>query len=128
LNFFPAISWGLCTGTKGEKMVIFGFSTGTKSEFRIFEEKNFNFSLLLPVLNPKITTFRPLVPVQSPQEKIQKNFFFGYLYRSKYLTFGPKKFLKNFLAAFGTWYYLQKNFLKTKVVPCTKYGVFWFFS
>jgi hypothetical protein len=37
-EFFSSISWGLCTGTKGEKVVLFGFSTGTKDEFRIFEE------------------------------------------------------------------------------------------
>jgi hypothetical protein len=58
----------------------------------------------------------PLVPVQRPQEIDEKNskqVFFGYLYLSKYLNFGPKKFLKNFGAAFGTWYYIQKNFFKT---------------
>jgi hypothetical protein len=79
-EFFSSISWGLCIGTKGEKVVIFGFSTGTKDEFRIFEELNFNFSLLVSVLNTKITTFSPLVPVQSPQEideKIQKKLFLG---------------------------------------------------
>jgi hypothetical protein len=37
-EFFSSISWGLCTGTKGEKVVINGFSTGTKDKFRIFEE------------------------------------------------------------------------------------------
>jgi hypothetical protein len=46
---------------------------GTKDEFRIFEEENFNFSLLVPVLNPKITTFSPLVPVQSLQKIEEKN-------------------------------------------------------
>jgi hypothetical protein len=46
----------------------------------------------------------PLVPVQSHQE-IEETLFLDL-----------KKFLKNLLAAFGTWYYLQKN-LKTKVVP-----------
>jgi hypothetical protein len=48
-------------------------------EFRIFEEGKFNFSPLAPVLNPKITTFSPLVPVQRPQEikeKISKKVFF----------------------------------------------------
>jgi hypothetical protein len=33
-EFFSSISRGLSTGTKGEKEVLFGFSTGTKSEFR----------------------------------------------------------------------------------------------
>jgi hypothetical protein len=37
-NFFTSVSWGLCTGTKYEKVVLFVFSTGTKGEFRIFEE------------------------------------------------------------------------------------------
>jgi hypothetical protein len=31
LNFFSLISWRLCTSTKGEKVVLFGLSTGTKS-------------------------------------------------------------------------------------------------
>jgi hypothetical protein len=31
-EFFSLISWGLCTGTKSEKVVIFGFNTGTKTE------------------------------------------------------------------------------------------------
>jgi hypothetical protein len=47
-EFFSSISWGLCAGTKCEKVVLFGFwSTGTKGEFRIFEEQKFNFSLLV---------------------------------------------------------------------------------
>jgi hypothetical protein len=57
--------------------------------------------------NPKSNTFSHLVPVQRPQEvdeKYSKKVFFGYLYRSKCLIFEPKKFLKNFGAAFGTWY------------------------
>jgi hypothetical protein len=61
--------------------------------------------------------------IQSPQEIEEKNskkVLFGYLYRSKYIIFGPKKCLKNYLAAFGTWCYLQKFFLKTRVVPGTK--------
>jgi hypothetical protein len=37
-EFFSSISWGLCTGTKGKKVVLFGFSTSTKGESRIFEE------------------------------------------------------------------------------------------
>jgi hypothetical protein len=31
-EYFSSISWGLCTGIKGEKVVIFGLSTGTKTE------------------------------------------------------------------------------------------------
>jgi hypothetical protein len=38
-------------------VVLFGLSTGTKDEFRIFEEYKFNSSPLVPVLNPKSTTF-----------------------------------------------------------------------
>jgi hypothetical protein len=99
-------------------VVLFGFSTGTKCEtleFLILQYSN--ISLLVPVLNPKSTTFSPLVPVQRPQEideKKSKKSFFGYLYRSKYLIFGPKKFLKNFGAAFGTWYHLRKNLGSTR--------------
>jgi hypothetical protein len=59
---------------------------------------------LVSVLNPKITTFSPLVPVQRPQEIDEKN--------SKKVFFGPKNFLKNFGAAFGTWYYLRKKIKK----------------
>jgi hypothetical protein len=68
---------------------------------------------LVPVLIPKSTIFSHLVPVQRPQEIEEKNskkVFYEYLYWSKYLIFGTKKFLKHFGAAFGTWYYLQKNF------------------
>jgi hypothetical protein len=35
-GFFSSISWGLCTSTKCEKVILFGFSTDTKS-------KKFNF-------------------------------------------------------------------------------------
>jgi TRAP-type mannitol/chloroaromatic compound transport system permease large subunit len=37
-ELFSSIFWGICTGTKGGKVVLFGLSTGTKYEFRIFEE------------------------------------------------------------------------------------------
>jgi hypothetical protein len=46
------------------------------------------------------------------RKEIQKMFFFGYLYRPKYLIFGPNKIFKKFLAAFGTWYYLKKFKIK----------------
>jgi hypothetical protein len=32
LNFFHGFLWGLCTGAKGKKLVLFGFRTGSKSE------------------------------------------------------------------------------------------------
>jgi hypothetical protein len=57
-EFFSSISWGLCTGTKGEKAVIFVFSTGTKSEKLKFYSSNILNSSLVPVLNPKSTTFQ----------------------------------------------------------------------
>jgi hypothetical protein len=69
-------------------------------------------SLLVPVLNPKITTFTHLVPVQRPQEVEEKNSekVFWIFVPVQIHYFGPKKFLKNFGAAFGTWYYLQNFF------------------
>jgi hypothetical protein len=66
LNFFLRYFWGLCQ--KGQKVVLFGFSRVTKSEKLNFYSSNILNSLLGPVLNPKIATFWPLVPVQSPQE------------------------------------------------------------
>jgi hypothetical protein len=60
-EFFTSISRGLSTGPKGEKVVLFGFSNGTKGEFRIFEE------------NWISTTFTPLGPVLSPLEIEVKN-------------------------------------------------------
>jgi hypothetical protein len=73
-------------------MVLFGFSTGTKSEKLNSYSPNILKSPLVPVLNPKSTTFSPLVPVQSIQEIEEKNskkVFFGLLFLSKYLIFGP---------------------------------------
>jgi hypothetical protein len=66
-------------------------------------------SLLVPVPNPKSTTFSHLLPVQRLQEIEEKNskkVFFRYLYRSKYLIFGPKKILKNFKDAYRRADYL----------------------
>jgi hypothetical protein len=60
-------------------VVIFGFSTGSKSGKLKFYSPNILNSLLVPVLNPKITTFSSLVLVQSPQEieeEISKKVFF----------------------------------------------------
>jgi hypothetical protein len=54
-------------------VVIFGFSTGTKSAKLNFYSSNILNSLLVPVLNPKSTTLSPLVPVQSRQEIEEKN-------------------------------------------------------
>jgi hypothetical protein len=69
-------------------------------------------SLLVPVLNPKSTTFSPLV--QRPQkieEKDSNNVFFGYLYGSKNLFFRPKKILELHLVPGTT---LKKIFLKLR--------------
>jgi hypothetical protein len=85
-----------CIGTKGEKVVLFGFSIGTKGEKFNFHTTNILNSPLVPILNPKSTTFSPWVPVQRPQEKKSKKVFFGYFYGSKDLIFGTKKFLKIF--------------------------------
>jgi hypothetical protein len=74
--------WGLCTGIKGQKVVLFGFCTGTQGEKLNFLSSNILNSLLVPLLNPKSTTFWPLVPVQSPQKiegKNSKKDFYGYL-------------------------------------------------
>jgi hypothetical protein len=54
LEFFSSISWGLCTGTKGEKVVIFG----AKTEKLKFYSSNILKSSLVPVLNPKSTNFQ----------------------------------------------------------------------
>jgi hypothetical protein len=56
-DFFSSISWGLCTGTKGEKVVIFGFSTGTKCEFRTGVHKLFRLT-------------EPFVPKKSFAEQV----------------------------------------------------------
>jgi hypothetical protein len=66
-TFFEFFSWGLCTGTKGEKVEIFGFSIGTKTEKLKFYSSN--------ILNSsfEISTFSPLVPLQSPQEIEENN-------------------------------------------------------
>jgi hypothetical protein len=37
-EFFSSISWGLFTGTKGEKRVLFGYSTGKNWTLKIFEK------------------------------------------------------------------------------------------
>jgi hypothetical protein len=54
-------------------VVLFGISTGTKSEKLNVYTINILNSALVPVINPKITTFSPLVPVQRPQEIEEKN-------------------------------------------------------
>ena len=80
-------------------MILLGSSTGTKSEFRIFEEEKFNFSLLVPVLNPKSITFSHLVPVQRPrkiEENNSKKAFLGIYPGTKSTFLGRKKISKLF--------------------------------
>jgi hypothetical protein len=94
-EFFSSIFWGLCTGTKGEKVIIFGLSTGTKSEKLKFYSSNILNSSLVPVLNPKIITFSHLVPVQSSQEievKNSKKVFLGICTGPNTLFFDLKNF------------------------------------
>jgi hypothetical protein len=96
-TFSEFFSLGLCIGTKGEKLALFGFGTGTKSEFRIFVVWKFNFSLLVPALNPKCSTFSPLVPIQRPQVKKSENAFFeGICTSPNSLFLNPKKFFETF--------------------------------
>jgi hypothetical protein len=66
-EFFSSISCGLCTVTKCENVVLFGFSIGTKGEKLNFYATNILNSPLVPVLNPKSTTFPHLVTVQRPK-------------------------------------------------------------
>jgi hypothetical protein len=84
-EFFPSISWGLCTGTKSEKLK--------------FYSSNILNSSLVTVLNPKSTTVSPLVPVQRPQiyeKKIQKKFFLCICTGPNTLFLDLKNFLKIF--------------------------------
>jgi hypothetical protein len=78
-------------------VVLYGFSIGTKDEKLNFYSSNIQNSPLVPVLNPKSTTFSPLVLVQRPQEIEEKKSIFGYLCWSNTLLL-DLKILKNFLA------------------------------
>jgi hypothetical protein len=104
LNFFQydsigkisiSISCGLYTGTKCEKVVLFGFSIGTKCEKLNFYTTNNLNSLLVPVLNPKSTTFS----------------HFGHGTKTSNLR---KKFIKSFFWIFVRvqipYFWTQKNF------------------
>jgi hypothetical protein len=83
--------------TNCEKVVLFGFSTGTKGEKLKCYSSNIQNSPLVPVQNPKSTTFSHLVTVLSPQEieEIKKDLFWVFD-RFKDLIFGPKKILHIF--------------------------------
>ena len=97
------------------KIIFFEGSTRYQMQLQNFS-KNFYSSNILnsplgPVLNPKSTTFSHLVPIQRPKKSKKK------FKKCLFLVFVPvqipylwtQNFLKNFGAAFGTWYYLQKN-------------------
>jgi hypothetical protein len=84
--FFRSISWGLCTGTKCVKAVLFGFSTSTKGEFRIFEIKILFFTFSTGTVSEKYHFFAfgtGTKTQRNRRKKNSKNVFFGYLYRSK---------------------------------------------
>jgi hypothetical protein len=66
-EFISSISWGLSDGTKSEKVVLFGFSIGTKGKKFNFHSSN--------ILNPKSTNFSLLVPaLKNPRKKFKKVF------------------------------------------------------
>jgi hypothetical protein len=106
LNFFLRFLGGLCTDTKCEKVVLFGFSTGTESEKLKFYSSNIQYSHLVPVLNQKSTTFSHLVSVKDPQKieekKLKKKMFFLVLH----LVLGTT-FKKNFFKTGSTKYQMQ---------------------
>jgi hypothetical protein len=54
-------------------------------------------------------------------KKIQKKCFLDICTGPNTFFFGPKKFLKNFGAAFGTWYYLGKK--RKKNLGSTSYQI-----
>jgi hypothetical protein len=84
-------------------VVLFELITGSKGEKLNFYTTN--ISPLLPVINPKSTTFLHMVSVQRPREIKEKNSkkaFFGICTGPKTLYLNLKNFLKNFLEAFGT--------------------------
>jgi hypothetical protein len=81
--FFSSISWGLCTGTKGEKVVLFGFSTGTNTEKLNFYSSNIHNS--------------PFIAVLSLREKKFKKLSFGYLFRFEGLIFKSLKIFEKFV-------------------------------
>jgi hypothetical protein len=78
-DFFSSISWGLCTGTKGEKVVLFGFSTSINCEKLNFYSIKIPNSPLVPGLNPKTASFSYLVPAQRPLEIEEKSFFWVFV-------------------------------------------------
>jgi hypothetical protein len=68
-DFFSSIFWGLCTGTKCEKVVIFGFSAGTKREKLNFYSSN--------ILNSHAFGTGTKTP-KIEENNSNKNFFMGF--------------------------------------------------
>jgi hypothetical protein len=123
-KFLSSISWGLCTGIKGKKEVLFGLSTGTKSDKLQFYSSNILNSSLVPVLNPKSTSFLLLIPVQRPQEIDERNLKFLGICTGPNALFLDIKIVRKIFEK-CIWYLVlpsKKIFLKTKVVSSTKYG------
>jgi hypothetical protein len=81
---------------------------------------------LVPVLNPKNTTFSPLGPVLSPHElrKKAQNFFFWVFVLVQISYFKTYKFFEKFTGSIWGLVLPSKKIKKTKVVPDTNYGVF----
>jgi hypothetical protein len=78
-------------------VILFGFSTGTKGEFRFFSP--------LVTRSEKYHFFTLGPGTESPRnrrKKFKKSFFGGICTAPKTLFLGPKKILKNVLTAFGT--------------------------
>jgi hypothetical protein len=68
-DFFSSIFWGLCPGTKCEKVVIFGFSAGTKREKLNFYSSN--------ILNSHAFGTGTKTP-KIEENNSNKNFFMGF--------------------------------------------------
>jgi hypothetical protein len=69
---------GLCTYTEDEKVVLFGFRTGSKGKNINFYSSNIHNSYLIPVLTPKNTTFSNVIleiPKKSNTKFIKSNFW-----------------------------------------------------
>jgi hypothetical protein len=77
LNFFLRFL-GVFVPVPCEKVVLIGFSTGTKSEKLNFYSSIILNSLLVPVLYPKSNTFSHLAPKKS-KKKFQKSFFWVFV-------------------------------------------------
>jgi hypothetical protein len=71
-TFFSSFSWGLNTGTKGEKVVIFGLSTGTISGKKIFFFKYSEFIFGTGTKSEKYQFFVFSTSTKSPKNRRKK--------------------------------------------------------